>query len=56
MLFCEDPGLLGCYTVLNGHYLFSDCCVLSHRSSDVCERCVRDGLSSNPAEALDVLW
>jgi hypothetical protein len=54
MLVCEDPGLLGRYTVLNGYYLISDCCVLSHRSSAVCERFVRDGLSSNPAEALDV--
>ena len=55
MLMCEDPGRLGRYILLNGYYLFSACCVLSHRSGDVCGRCVRDGLSSNPAEALDVL-
>lgn len=28
--------------------------VLSYRSNAVCERCVRDDLSSSPAEALDV--
>jgi hypothetical protein len=48
MLVCEEPGRLGLSTVLNGCYLISDCCVLS-----VCERCVREGLSSIPAEALD---
>jgi len=52
---CEDPGRPGRYTVLNDYYLFSDCCVLSRVSSVVCECCVRDGLSSISAEALDVL-
>jgi hypothetical protein len=55
MFVCEVPGRPGRYTLFNVYYLFSDCCVLSHRSSAVCERCVRDGLSSIPAEALDVL-
>ena len=55
MFVCGDPGRPGRYTVLNDYFSFSEFCVLSRLSSVVFERCVRGGLNSIPAEALDVL-